>query len=70
MGFLKDPRAFICVLQMVLNTTNYRFILFTAGYEPLESVVRTIAAEASPDQKNWSEDCIPLCDGRLFCFSG
>lgn len=70
MGFLKDPYAFICVLQTVLSTTNYRFILFTAGYEPLESMVRTIAAEASFEQKNWSDDCVPLCNGRLLCFSG
>ncbi|XP_061337197.1 sterol 3-beta-glucosyltransferase UGT80B1 isoform X2 [Gastrolobium bilobum] len=71
MGFLKDPHAFICVLQTVLNTTNYRFILFTSGYEPLESVVRMIAAEeASFDWKNWGEDCVPLFNGRLLCFSG
>ncbi|XP_027331038.1 sterol 3-beta-glucosyltransferase isoform X2 [Abrus precatorius] len=70
MGFLKDPCAFISVLQTVLNSTNYRFILFTAGYEPLESTVRTIAAEASFGQKNWSEDCVLLCNGRLLCFSG
>ena len=70
MGFVKDPHAFLCVLQTVLNTTRYRFILFTAGYEPLESVVRKLAAEASFDQKNWNEDCVPLCNGRLVCFSG
>ncbi|XP_020221678.1 sterol 3-beta-glucosyltransferase UGT80B1 isoform X3 [Cajanus cajan] len=70
MGFLKDPRAFICVLQNVLSTTNYRFILFTAGYEPLEAIVRTIAAEASFEQKNWSDDCLPLFNGQLLCFSG
>ncbi|KAJ1419945.1 putative sterol 3-beta-glucosyltransferase UGT80A2 isoform [Sesbania bispinosa] len=69
MGFLKDPHAFICVLQTVLNTTNYRFILFTAGYEPLESAVRTVAVEASFDHKN-NEDCVLLCNGRLFCFFG
>lgn len=70
MGFLKNPYAFICVLQTVLSTTNYRFILFTARYEPLESIVRTIAAEASFEQKKWSDDCVPLCNGRLLCFSG
>ncbi|KAK7246835.1 hypothetical protein RIF29_41705 [Crotalaria pallida] len=70
MGFLSDPHAFLRVLQTVLNTTKYRFILFTAGYEPLESMVRTTAAEASFDQNNQSEDCVCLYDGRLFCFSG
>lgn len=70
MGFLKDPHAFICVLQTVLKITNYRFILFTAGYEPLESVVRMLAAEVSSDQRHLSEDCVSLFSGRLFTFSG
>jgi len=70
MGFLKDPHSFICVLQAVLSTTNYRFILFTGGYEPLESVVRIIASEATYEQNNWSEDCVPLYNGQLLCFFG
>ncbi|RYR35583.1 hypothetical protein Ahy_A10g050720 [Arachis hypogaea] len=70
MGFLKDPHAFLSVLQTVLNTTRYRFILFTAGYEPLELIVRKLAAEESSDQKKWNEDCVCLCDGQLFCFFG
>lgn len=68
MGFLKDPHSFIGVLQAVLSTTNYKFILFTGGYEPLESVVRTIATEATLDQNSWSEDCLSLYNGWLFCF--
>ncbi|KAK2395966.1 UDP-Glycosyltransferase superfamily protein [Trifolium repens] len=68
MGFLENPHSFLCVLQAVLNTTSYRFILFTGGYEPLESAVCTIAAEESFDQK--SEDCVPLYKGRLLCFFG
>ncbi|CAL5184659.1 unnamed protein product [Lathyrus oleraceus] len=68
MGFLKDPHSFIGVLKAVLSTTNYKYILFTGGYEPLESVVRTIATEATLDQNNWSEDCLSLYNGRLFCF--
>ncbi|MED6157436.1 hypothetical protein PIB30_023007 [Stylosanthes scabra] len=70
MGFMRDPHAFVSVLQTVLNTTRYRFILFTAGYEPLESIVRKLAAEESSDQKKWNEDCVPLCNGQLFCFFG
>ncbi|XP_022642990.1 sterol 3-beta-glucosyltransferase, partial [Vigna radiata var. radiata] len=70
MGFLKDPYAFICILQTVLSTTNYRFILFTAGYEPLESIVRRISTEASFELKNCRDDCVPLCNGRLLCFFG
>ncbi|KAI4299017.1 hypothetical protein L6164_032513 [Bauhinia variegata] len=70
MGFLKDPQAFICVLQTVLNTTNYKFILFTSGYKPLESAIHVIGAETSSDWRNLSEDCVSLFNGRLFCFSG
>ncbi|XP_019418459.1 PREDICTED: sterol 3-beta-glucosyltransferase UGT80B1 [Lupinus angustifolius] len=70
MGFLRDPCAFLRVLQSVLNTTEHRFILFTAGYEPLESTVHMIAAEASIGQNKRNEDCVHLYDGRLFCFSG
>ncbi|BAT72582.1 hypothetical protein VIGAN_01000100 [Vigna angularis var. angularis] len=71
MGFLKDPYAFICIFQTVLSSTNYRFILFTAGYEPLESIVRSISTtEASFELKNCSDDCVPLCNGRLLCFFG
>lgn len=69
MGFLKDPHLFICVLQTVLEMTNFRFILFTAGYKPLESVVHMFANETS-DQRCLSEDCVTLFSGRLLCFSG
>uniref|UniRef100_A0A2N9HJX3 UBC core domain-containing protein n=1 Tax=Fagus sylvatica TaxID=28930 RepID=A0A2N9HJX3_FAGSY len=33
MGFLKNPQAFLRVLQTVIEITSYRFILFTAGFE-------------------------------------
>ncbi|XP_054802932.1 sterol 3-beta-glucosyltransferase UGT80B1 isoform X3 [Prosopis cineraria] len=69
MGFLKDPRTFICVLQTVLVMASFRFILFTAGYKPLESVVHMFADETS-NQRCLSEDCVALFSGRLLCFSG
>ncbi|GAB4848154.1 hypothetical protein Ancab_002821 [Ancistrocladus abbreviatus] len=72
MGFLKNPRAFLHILQAILEVTRYRFILFSAGYEPLESAAQAIAVEEyqSSDQQETSEDGIFLFSRRLFCFSG
>ncbi|XP_024026169.1 sterol 3-beta-glucosyltransferase UGT80B1 [Morus notabilis] len=72
MGFLKDPLAFLHVLRTVLEITSYRIILFTAGYEPFGAAIQAIAAETAlhMDNMQLSEDCLPLFNGRLFCFSG
>ncbi|KAL6328723.1 hypothetical protein AAG906_003409 [Vitis piasezkii] len=72
MGFLRNPREFLQVILTVLDITNYRFILFSAGYEPLDAAVKVIAAEASSslERRQSSEDGIFLFGGRLFCFSG
>ncbi|XP_028800943.1 sterol 3-beta-glucosyltransferase UGT80B1 isoform X2 [Neltuma alba] len=69
MGFMKDPHSFICVLQTVLEMANFRFILFTAGYKPLELAIQMFAVETS-DQRCESGDCVSLFSGRLLCFSG
>ncbi|GAV67383.1 hypothetical protein CFOL_v3_10889, partial [Cephalotus follicularis] len=66
MGFLKNPQAFLRVLQTVLQITSYRFILFTAGYEPLDTAVRVIATESC----SLSYQKHSLFNSRLFCFSG
>ncbi|GMY37507.1 sterol 3-beta-glucosyltransferase isoform X2 [Fagus crenata] len=66
MGFLKNPQAFLRVLQTVIEITSYRFILFTAGFEALDATVRMIAAEASClSQRQLSEDCSSLFNNRL-----
>ncbi|KAJ0094663.1 hypothetical protein Patl1_15393 [Pistacia atlantica] len=72
MGFLKNPRAFLLVLRTVLETTGYRFVLSTAGYEPLDAAIQAIAAETSSflNQSQIIEDGVSLFDGTLFCFSG
>ncbi|KAL5564025.1 hypothetical protein UlMin_033772 [Ulmus minor] len=72
MGFLKDPLAFLHVLQTVFKITSYRFILFTSGYAPLDASIKFIASEASSrgNQIILSEDCISVFNGRLFCFTG
>ncbi|XP_056159423.1 sterol 3-beta-glucosyltransferase isoform X2 [Syzygium oleosum] len=72
MGFMQNPQAFLAVLQIVIRITNYRFILFTAGHEPLQAAVLTAAAEESSSfsKRQFNEDGISLFNGRLFCFSG
>ncbi|XP_021286934.1 sterol 3-beta-glucosyltransferase UGT80B1 isoform X2 [Herrania umbratica] len=72
MGFIRNPQAFVRIIQTVLETTCYRFILFTAGYEPLESAVQEVACEASSfsNQRQLIQNGISLFDSRLFCFSG
>ncbi|XP_058074849.1 uncharacterized protein LOC131223442 isoform X2 [Magnolia sinica] len=74
MGFLRNTQAFLLVLKAVLESTNYRFILFSSGYEPLDASIRIIAGDSSGsnqrEQFNCSESGILLFKGRLFCFSG
>ncbi|XVE48689.1 hypothetical protein DITRI_Ditri01bG0022600 [Diplodiscus trichospermus] len=72
MGFMRNPQAFLQVLQTVLGMTCYRFILFTAGYEPLDAAVQEIAYERSSisNQRQLIQNGISLFDNRLFCFSG
>lgn len=33
-------------------------------------MVRIITSKATYEQNNWSEDCVPLYNGRLLCFFG
>lgn len=72
MGFLRNPRAFLRVLGTALEISGSRFILFSAGYEPLEAAIDSYAKEASscPEQTQWSNEGVSLFGGRLFCFSG
>ncbi|XP_017258946.1 sterol 3-beta-glucosyltransferase isoform X2 [Daucus carota subsp. sativus] len=72
MGFLRNARQFLQVLQAALNITSHRFILLTAGCESLEAAIQVIAAEStsSSQQIELSNKGITLFGGRLFCFSG
>ncbi|KZV20791.1 hypothetical protein F511_30433 [Dorcoceras hygrometricum] len=72
MGYLKNPRAFLKVLGNALNFTSHRFILFSAGYGPLDAEIKMSAqTQLSPsEQLQLSEDQTCLFGGRLFCFSG
>ncbi|KAJ0501256.1 putative sterol 3-beta-glucosyltransferase [Helianthus annuus] len=72
MGFMRKPQLLLHVLQSVLKTTNYRFILFSSGYGPLDDATRLLAAETSPhsEKSELVKDGVSLFSGRLFCFSG
>ncbi|KAJ6942096.1 sterol 3-beta-glucosyltransferase UGT80A2 isoform X3 [Populus alba x Populus x berolinensis] len=69
MGFLRNPQTFLQVIQTVLEITNFRFILCTASYEPLDKAVQVMATESSRfDKRKYLEEGICLFDNRLFCF--
>ncbi|XP_075476117.1 sterol 3-beta-glucosyltransferase UGT80A2-like isoform X19 [Primulina tabacum] len=72
MGYLKNPRAFLKVLENALSITSCRFILFSAGYGPLDAEIKMSAQTLlSPsEQLQLSEDQTCLFGGRLLCFSG
>ncbi|XP_009587419.1 uncharacterized protein [Nicotiana tomentosiformis] len=72
MGFLRNSRAFLRVLGTALDISGCRFILFSAGYKPLEEAIESYAKEASScsEQTHWSNEGVSLFGGRLFCFCG
>ncbi|XP_010454801.1 PREDICTED: sterol 3-beta-glucosyltransferase UGT80A2-like isoform X1 [Camelina sativa] len=70
MGFVRDPLAFLRVLQSVIQITGYRFIIFTAGYGPLDAAIWTIANGSDTSEKQSLHAGISIFDGKLFCFSG
>ncbi|KAH7657383.1 UDP-glucuronosyl/UDP-glucosyltransferase protein [Dioscorea alata] len=67
MGYLTNPRAFLLVLKAVVEITNHKVVLFSAGYEPLDALIRSSSEQ---EQLTGSEDGISLFNNRLFCFSG
>ncbi|XP_015688509.2 sterol 3-beta-glucosyltransferase UGT80B1 [Oryza brachyantha] len=74
MGFLKNPKAFLMVLKTVIDKTDHRFILFSSGYQPLDSAIQSVASsvvESSECQASALHcDSTILFSSRLFCFSG
>ncbi|XP_020250119.1 sterol 3-beta-glucosyltransferase UGT80B1 isoform X2 [Asparagus officinalis] len=72
MGFFQNPRAFLLVLKAVIDSTGYRFILFSAGYEPLDAAIQMTADGSSNSTKlQHSMYCKHLLfNDCLFCFSG
>ncbi|KFK27741.1 hypothetical protein AALP_AA8G423200, partial [Arabis alpina] len=70
MGFVRNPLAFLRVLQAVIQITGYRFIIFTAGYEPLDAAIWNIANELGSSEKQPLHAGISIFNGKLFCFSG
>ncbi|XP_039825995.1 sterol 3-beta-glucosyltransferase UGT80B1-like isoform X2 [Panicum virgatum] len=74
MGFLRNPKAFLMVLKAAIESTDYRFILFSSGYQPLDSAIQSIASSApkssEAEASSLSDDSTLLFNDRLFCFSG
>lgn len=72
MGFLKNPLAFLHVLETVLKSSSYRFILSLSGCERLQFAIQNICdgTVTVSESKSSMEDGISLFEGRLFCFSG
>jgi hypothetical protein len=74
MGFLRNPKAFLMVIKAVIESTGHRFILFTSGYQPLDSAIRSVdslvAKSSDSDTPALSGDSTLLFNSRLFCFSG
>ncbi|KAI3868544.1 hypothetical protein MKX03_035717 [Papaver bracteatum] len=71
MGFLKNPRVFLRVLGAVSAFTNYKFILFTAAYQPLDAAVHEFEGNASSsDPTLCDKNGVLLFRSRVFCFSG
>jgi hypothetical protein len=74
MGFLRNPKAFLMVLKIAIEMMNCRFILFSSGYEPLDSAIQSIASSKAESSEGVavapSGDSTILFNDRLFCFSG
>ncbi|KAK9111164.1 hypothetical protein Scep_018683 [Stephania cephalantha] len=70
MGFLKNPQAFLRILGVVVEITNLRFILFSAGYEPLDCAINVMSGGLSSSNLKRSFEGFLLFDNRVFCFSG
>ncbi|KAK6156941.1 hypothetical protein DH2020_011189 [Rehmannia glutinosa] len=71
-GLLEESPGIPSVLGNVLNITNHKFILFSAGYGPLDAAIKMFAQTLSSDSEQMQSSEIQSClfDGRLFCFSG
>ncbi|XP_056691561.1 sterol 3-beta-glucosyltransferase UGT80B1 isoform X2 [Spinacia oleracea] len=73
LGFLRNPRALLCILQAAVDITKCRFILLTAGYEPLDVAVQNFAAEVDSSTLNQSTSLnngISMYNDHLFFLSG
>ncbi|CAO2820343.1 unnamed protein product [Amaranthus hypochondriacus] len=71
-GFMRNPKGLLCSLEALIEKTNCRFILFTAGFEPLDVAIQVIAAEGDSSSSCQSislDNGVSLCNNRLYCFS-
>ncbi|CAN6246702.1 unnamed protein product [Urochloa humidicola] len=72
MGFLRNPKAFLMVLKVAIEMTDYSFILFSTGYQPLDSAIQAVVSSTTDSSKEETPcgDSTLIFNGRLFCFSG
>lgn len=72
MGFMRDPEAFLQVIENVIDISSHRFILFSAGYGPLDAAINSLAQNGlvGSERRQTVIDGVSLFGGRLFCFSG
>ncbi|KAL4195505.1 hypothetical protein AMTRI_Chr05g73640 [Amborella trichopoda] len=70
MGFMKNPQAFLELLKAVLEASDYRAILLSADYEPLNDAIMNMLGSDNNGCDRLSEDGVLLFYDRLFCFSG
>ncbi|KAL3515602.1 hypothetical protein ACH5RR_022504 [Cinchona calisaya] len=71
MGFMRNPQAFLQVIGNVIDISSHRFILFSAGYGPLDAAISLLAQkELIGSERRRSSNGVSLFGGRLFCFSG
>ncbi|KAG0465466.1 hypothetical protein HPP92_019630 [Vanilla planifolia] len=71
MGFIRNTEAFLSVLKAVIKTTSHRFVLFSAGYEPLDTVIEMISGASSSSnlsKQECSKGCTLLLMTSSFVF--
>ncbi|CAA0839037.1 UDP-Glycosyltransferase superfamily protein [Striga hermonthica] len=72
MGYMRNPQAFLRVIEKVSSITKHRFILLSAGYGPLDAAIQLFAQTPSSNTERIESTEVQTClfDDRLFCFSG
>ncbi|KAG9130554.1 hypothetical protein Leryth_011815 [Lithospermum erythrorhizon] len=72
MGFLRNCEAFLKVLEDIVNLSGQNFILFTAGFGPLDAAICGLGKEISsePESRRSTAEGISVFAGRVYCFSG
>ncbi|XP_071931190.1 sterol 3-beta-glucosyltransferase UGT80A2-like isoform X1 [Coffea arabica] len=72
MGLMRNPQAFLQVIENVIGISSHRFLLFSAGYGPLDTAINSLAQNGlvGSERRQSSRDGVSIFGGRLFCYSG